>query len=74
MISLLKERQDICLKIAKLKAQMNMPVFQPDRHRDVIELRKNIARQLGLNPDFIEKLWTLIMTDAIKCQEDLLKH
>ena len=69
VLSLLSERMALAPEIAKIKQAASEPVLQPERVAEMINSRKRSASDLGLDPDFIEQLFSLIIRESMRLQE-----
>ena len=74
LVALLGRRMDLARELALLKQEHNMPVFQLERWREIIESRTNWGQQHHLEPDFIHRLFEMIHDTSIKLQLDSLKN
>ena len=68
LVRLLAERMKLMPEIAKIKKAQGIPVFQPAREKEVIQLKKKLARENGLSEAFVEKAFKLIMKEAKEVQ------
>jgi len=64
MVSLLEKRQDRVSQIVSLKRAHGIPVYHPAREENLISSRRDQARKAGLDPDFIEDLYRLILRQS----------
>ncbi len=70
LLTVLQKRLKAVEEIGRLKKQLNLPALQPKRWRQVIDSRVKIAQKLGINKDFITKIFDLIHTEALKIEEE----
>jgi chorismate mutase/prephenate dehydrogenase len=61
IVSLLAKRQKFVEKIVEIKKKNNLPVYHPAREEDLISERRNQSRKSGLNADFVEELFRIIL-------------
>jgi chorismate mutase/prephenate dehydrogenase len=61
VVDLLSKRQKQVEHVVALKKAHNLQVYHPSREEDLISARRQQAREAGLNPDFIEELYRIIM-------------
>lgn len=61
IVSLLAKRHDQVRDIVTLKKANNIPVYHPAREEDLISARRRQAEQIGLDSDYIEGLYRLIL-------------
>lgn len=71
IVSLLAERQNEVNKVVALKRTHNLPVYHPAREEDLISDRRQQGADTGLDPDFLEELYRLILKNSRK--EQVLK-
>lgn len=74
LVSLLGRRMDLARELAHLKNQHNMPVFQLERWREIIDSRTEWGTAHQLDSGFIHQLFELIHDTSIKIQLDQLKN
>ena len=56
MVELFEKRLDVSKKVANYKKEHNLPIFQPEREKEVIALYTKDARYKELTTQFIEDL------------------
>ncbi len=64
LVQLLAERQKQVGRVVELKKRYSLPVYHPAREEDVITGRREQARRMGLNPDFVEELYRIIIRQS----------
>lgn len=64
ILSLLSQRQEQVLKVVELKKTHNMPVYHPAREEDMISRLRTQAGKAGMDPDFLEELYRIIMRQS----------
>ena len=69
IIDLLEKRFEIIKKVGKYKKERNIPPLQPERWQQVLQTRKNLAKEKWLNPELIEKIWNLIHEEALRLEK-----
>jgi len=69
IIDLLAKRFEIVKKVGEYKKERNIPPLQPERWQQVLQTRKNLAKEKWLNPELIEKFWNLIHEEALKLEK-----
>jgi chorismate mutase-like protein len=72
LLSVLAERMALIPQVAQYKKANNVPRFQPDRERIVIENRRAIAEKLSVSPDLAEKIMKLIIEDAHRIEKGVI--
>ena len=66
IVRLLNERAQCAVAIGRIKKQQQIPLYQPDRERDVIELARALTIAIGgpLGPGAIARLFERIIDEA----------
>ncbi len=64
LIDVLARRLDICHDVAKLKERTDTPIIQPQRVRDVITSRRQWAIDGDIDPDFVEQIMRVLLTET----------
>lgn len=65
-------RIDIARRIGIYKKERNMVIIQTNRWHEVLNSRIKMGSELGLNTEFIEKMYHLIHEESIGVQSKLL--
>ncbi|MBU0457774.1 MAG: chorismate mutase [Nanoarchaeota archaeon] len=71
LLEVLARRKKIVDKIFKLKNELNLPKRDLEREKEMFEVRTKLAKKLDLSPNFIEKLFELIINESIKEQRKI---
>src|SRR5690242_10677005 len=64
LVRLLNERARCVCEIGRLKKQLGIEIYQPDREKDVLRHVKEIACEGPLGPDAIGRLFERIIDEA----------
>jgi 4-amino-4-deoxychorismate mutase len=64
LIAIVAERLAVCRQVATVKEGSDTPVIQPRRVRDVVETRRQQAIDAGVDPDFVEQLFRVLLTET----------
>jgi chorismate mutase-like protein len=64
LVDVLAARLAICEDVARLKEQTNTAVIQPARVRDVITSRRQWAIDAGVDPDFAEQVFRVLLAET----------
>jgi chorismate mutase-like protein len=64
LIAIVAERLAVCRQVAAVKEDSDTPVIQPGRVRDVVETRRQQAIDAGVDPDFVEQLFRVLLTET----------
>lgn len=60
ILKILSQRMSISAEIGRLKSTQNLAINQPEWWEETCRTRKNLAKQLNLNPDFVNELYEII--------------
>ncbi|MGE4443906.1 MAG: chorismate mutase [Candidatus Altimarinota bacterium] len=69
IITLISERFEVVKQVGEYKKLHNLPPLQPERWQQVLSSKKELAKKLGVNPDFIETIWNEIHKEALRLEE-----
>ncbi|MFA6226938.1 MAG: chorismate mutase [Candidatus Paceibacterota bacterium] len=72
LLSVLVERMKLIPKVAEYKKENNLPRYQPEREKEIIKVRKELAEELNLNPDLVEKIYKEIIEDAHRIEKEIM--
>ena len=72
IIGLVSRRMKICEKVGEIKAQHDLPVYVPEREKQVIGTREQWGKSFGLKAKFIRILFRLIMVQSRMLQRELV--
>ncbi|HSF87438.1 MAG TPA: 3-deoxy-7-phosphoheptulonate synthase [Acidimicrobiia bacterium] len=61
LVKLLARRQHSSIEIAKIKAHRGLPMRSPEREVELIDEARRDAANLGIDPDYISELMTLVL-------------
>ncbi len=64
LISIVAERLAVCREVAAVKEGSDTPVIQPARVRDVVTSRRQLAIEAGVDADFAEQLFRVLLTET----------
>jgi len=64
LVRLLNERARCACEVGKVKKELGIEVYQPEREKQVIEHVRNIAVEGPLGPDAIARLFERIIDEA----------
>ena len=74
LIDLLAQRMNISAEIGQIKKQHDLSAMQPQRYAAMLADRCAAGADLGLSPDLLTKLWTLIHEESVRRQLQILSH
>jgi chorismate mutase / prephenate dehydrogenase len=72
MLSILAKRMNLIPKVAEFKRQNNIPRYQPEREKAVLESKRKLAEEMSLNPDLVEDIYKRIIQDAHRIEKDIM--
>ncbi len=72
LVLLLSKRMALIPAVAEYKKKNNLPRYQPEREKQVIDSKRKIALENNLNPDLIEKIYREIINDAHRIEEGIM--
>ena len=64
IVRLMNERARIVCQIGQKKKEQNLPIYQPDREKAVLEHVRGIAAEGPLGPESIARLFERIIDEA----------
>lgn len=64
LIAIVAERLAACREVAAAKEHSGTPVIQPDRVRDVVDSRRRQAIDAGVDADFAEQLFRVLLAET----------
>lgn len=69
MIRLLAKRMALAEDIGKLKKEKCIPLRQPEREKELMQKRKQLARQIGLREELVERICKEIIDESLRVEE-----
>ncbi|MBO5518523.1 MAG: chorismate mutase [Candidatus Methanomethylophilus sp.] len=69
---ILRKRLDLAISIGKYKAEHGMEAHNPSVEKRVIERYREIAVELGMNPDIAERICRCIMEESVANEEAVI--
>lgn len=72
LIHILNDRMEVSEKIAQLKKDNNITIFQAERWNEVIESAQAEGKKLGLSPAFITNVLKAIHEESINHQDNVM--
>ncbi len=69
ILRLLAERMALSRRIGELKAREGLGVNDPKREQEILNDRKEWARQYGLDESFVVELFRLVISESRRIQE-----
>ena len=74
IIRLISERLEICKEVAEFKSENDIPMMQPERVKEVLRKRKELADELQINPLLIENIYKLIVEEACALEDEIIER
>ncbi len=74
LVTLLGERFAVVREVAAWKAPRGIPAVIPERVEEVRDRCAVLGRSLGLRPDFVRALYTLIVDEACRLEGALIRQ
>ncbi len=72
LVYILAERMSYIPKVAEYKLQNNLPRYQPEREKQIIDGKRKLAEDLKINPDLVEDLLRRIIQDSHRIEKDII--
>lgn len=72
VVYVLAERMSFVEKVAQYKKEHGVQRYQPEREQQIIEEKRALAEEAGLNPDLVECLYKGIINDAHRIEKDII--
>lgn len=74
IIELIAERISYIPTIVNCKKEQNLPVFQPEREKQLYEQYWQIAVEKKINPELIREVFDRIIFESTRLQEECRKN
>ncbi|MDC9580032.1 chorismate mutase [Xenorhabdus sp. PR6a] len=74
ILTLLSERMSICMKIAKIKAEKNIPMMQPQRINSLMKLLKERSQEFKLREEYTKSIFDLIIKETCYQESILIEN
>ncbi|MGE9516809.1 MAG: chorismate mutase [Solitalea-like symbiont of Tyrophagus putrescentiae] len=71
LLKILAERVEVVKKVGEYKKLNSLPIYQPDRYKELIKRRQKLGSSIGLDEDFVGKLFNLIHDNSVSIQKML---
>ena len=72
LVRLLNERARCVCEIGRLKKEINMQIYQPDREKQVLEHVRAVAAEGPLGPDAVARLFERIIDEARRLERRVI--
>lgn len=67
-------RLAICREVAEVKRDNDIPMMQPDRVHAVREAYADRGRRIGVDPEFMRSLASLLIDEACRLEDEIIDH
>src|SRR5215813_7609815 len=72
LVRLLNERARVACEIGRIKKELGVEIYQPDREKEVIAHVRGVAAEGPLGPDAIARLFERIIDEARRLERRLI--
>lgn len=69
IVKLLAERMRVARDVAEIKRELKIPVRLPERIAVVIDRNTAAATKLGLDPNYIRRIYELVIEETCRVEE-----
>lgn len=73
LLDLIQKRTSLISKVADYKIKENVSIEDSERRKQIISSKRKKAEELDVNPDLIEKIYTLLINESCEIQEKIMK-
>ena len=73
LVLLLAKRLSLIPKVAEYKKANNLPQYQPEREKQIIESKRKIAVENNINPDLVENIFKSIIEEAHRIEKPIIE-
>lgn len=72
ILIMIAERMSLIPKVAEYKKKNNIPRYHPDREKEIIDSKRKMASENGINPDFAERIFREIIKESHVIEEGIM--
>lgn len=72
LVVILAERMSLIPKVADYKKKNNIERHQPEREKEIIQIKSKLARKMQLNPDLVEDIFKRIIKESHKIEKKIM--
>jgi chorismate mutase-like protein len=72
IVALLAERFGVVKEVASIKQAQHLPVVAPARHAEVLRRVAEAAASLGVDEEFVRRLYEAIHTEACRIEDKIM--
>ncbi len=73
-VELMGQRMALAEKIGEYKKENNVATYQVDRWTEIFNTRKEWAKKMGVNEDFVAEMFKLIHEESVRKQEEIINN
>lgn len=73
IVALLSQRQKLVVHVARFKKRQNLPISQSAREKQLLASKRKLAKLHSLNPNFVVRLFKLIIATSKKIETKTIK-
>lgn len=74
LVEMLAARMALVEKLAEYKRDNNVTLFQPDRWKEILKSRTELATKLNLYPELVEEIYKIIHMESIRKQTEVMNN
>lgn len=74
LVEMLATRMALVEKLAEYKRDNNVTLFQPDRWKEILKSRTELATKLNLYPELVEEIYKIIHMESIRKQTEVMNN
>lgn len=72
IVRLLAQRFEVVRGVGEYKKQNNLPPLQPGRWQEVLESKRALARESGIDEAFVVDVWNRIHEYALEIEKEIV--
>ncbi len=72
LLEILSKRIELIPHVAEYKKTNNIVRYQPDREKEIFESKRKLAKELNINPDLVEEIYKLIISESHRIEKDIM--
>ena len=71
IVDLLAQRLDLVTQVGEVKGRVGLPIYAPDREREMIDAKRAMARERDVPPDLVEDVLRRCMREAYAHEKNM---
>lgn len=72
LVLLLAERVSLIPYVANYKKENNIVRLQPEREKQILEAKKNLAIQNNVNPEVVDKIFKILIEESHRIEKEIM--